>query len=178
MTDRIRWTDRTFDFDYPVGLHHELLERLRGTPARLEERVRSLPEDVLTKRDGNPWSIQDNVGHLLDVEELWRGRLDDYDAGVETLRPADMSNRKTHEAQYNDKPIESILRAFRDMRMNLVARLEKLEPNRFSQTAMHTRLGKPMRIVDAMYFGAEHDDYHLARITELLRTFHRESPPA
>jgi hypothetical protein len=27
----------------------------------------------------------------------------------------------------------------------------------------------PMRAVDMLFFQAEHDDYHLARITELIR---------
>ncbi len=169
MAARIPWIERTFDFDFPVELRHELLERLRGTPARIEELVRALPLEILTRRDGNPWSIQENVGHLLNVEELWNGRLDDYDRGEETLRAADMSNRRTHEARHNEKPIASILGAFRRERMKLVRRLEELEPGRFGQTAVHPRLGRPMRIVDMMYFVAEHDDYHLARITELAR---------
>ncbi|HUU83586.1 MAG TPA: DinB family protein [Phycisphaerae bacterium] len=169
MADRIPWIERTFDFGFPVQLHHEMLERLRGTPARIEERVRGLPPDVLTQRPASgPWSIQENVGHLLNVEALFLGRLDDYDAGVEVLRPADMSNRKTHEAKHNERPIESILTAFRQERGKLVGRLEQLDPDRFGQTIHHPRLDKPMRIVDMMYFLAEHDDYHLARVTELL----------
>ncbi|MFQ5806002.1 MAG: DinB family protein [Phycisphaerae bacterium] len=169
MADRIPWTERTFDFGFPVGLYHEILERIRGTPARVEELVRAVPKEIMTRRDGNAWSIQENVGHLLDVEELWLGRLDDYDHGAQALRPADMTNRQTHAARHNEKPIESILSAFRRERIKLVRRLEQLEPDRFGQTATHPRLGQPMRIVDMMYFVAEHDDYHLARITELTR---------
>ena len=51
--------------------------------------------------------------------------------------------------------------------MKLVRRLEQLDADRFGQTAIHPRLEQPMRIVDLIYFMAEHDDYHLARITEL-----------
>ena len=40
MTARVKWTDRTFAFDFPSDIYPELLERLRGTPARLDERVR------------------------------------------------------------------------------------------------------------------------------------------
>jgi hypothetical protein len=29
----------------------------------------------------------------------------------------------------------------------------------------------PMRLVDMVFFQAEHDDYHLARISELMRLF-------
>ncbi len=171
MSERVAWTERTFDFDFPVGLYREFLERLRGTPARVEELIRSVPEDRLTARPDQGWSIQQNVGHLVDLEELFAGRLDDYDASIDMLRPADMTNRKTHQADHNDKSLESILSAFREARAELVRRLESLDPARFGQTALHPRLNQPMRIVDMMYFQAEHDDYHLARISELNQQF-------
>ncbi len=167
MSERVAWTERTFNFDFPVGLYRELMERLRGTPVRVEELIRSVSADRLTVRPDEGWSIQQNVGHLLDLEELFAGRLDDYDAGIDMLRPADMTNRKTHQADHNDKPIESILIAFAEARAELVRRFESLDPARFGQTAMHPRLNQPMRIVDMMYFQAEHDDYHLARISQL-----------
>ncbi len=169
MNGRVAWVDRKFDFGFPAGLHHEIIERLRGTLARVEERVRDLADGVLTKTDGKGWSIQENVGHLADVEGVFLGRLDDYDAGLDTLRPADMSNRQTHEADHNEDSMESILGAFRGVRGRLVGRLECLASDRFAQAAFHGRLNKPMRIIDMMYFLAEHDDYHLARISELIR---------
>jgi hypothetical protein len=33
---------------------------------------------------------------------------------------------------------------------------------------MHPRLKQPMRLVDHLFFVAEHDDHHLALIRELL----------
>ncbi len=167
MSERVAWTERTFDFDFPVGLYREFMERLRGTPVRVEELIRSVPTDRLTACPDQGWSIQQNVGHLLDLEPLVMTRLDEYDAGAAVLHAADMSNQKTNQAGHNDKSIESILSAFAEARAELVRRLESLAPARFGQTALHPRLNQPMRIVDMMYFQAEHDDYHLARITEL-----------
>jgi len=46
-----------------------------------------------------------------------------------------------------------------------------LEPESFARVAIHPRLNIPMRLVDMLYFQAEHDDYHLARISELVRLF-------
>ncbi len=46
MTERIKWTDRRFDFTFPAGLYPEMIERLRGTPARLEDRIGSLPAEA------------------------------------------------------------------------------------------------------------------------------------
>jgi len=167
MSERVAWTERTFNFDFPVGLYREFMERLRGTPARVEELIRSVPVDRLTVRPDTGWSIQQNVGHLLDLEPLVITRLNEYDAGAEVLHAADMSNQKTNQAGHNDKPIESILTEFAEVRGELVRRLESLDPARFGQTALHQRLNQPMRLVDMMYFQAEHDDYHLARISEL-----------
>ena len=171
MPNRVPWTQRTFDFDFPADLFPELLERLRGTPARVQEIAQALPANVLRRQDGQTWSIQENIGHLADLESLLSGRLDDFEAGATTLRAADMSNKKTHEAAHNTCPIKRILNEFRTLRQQLVARLEALSPADFSRTARHPRLQQPMRIVDMLLFHAEHDDYHLARIRELVRLF-------
>lgn len=168
---RIPWFERKFDFSFPMELYPELIERLRGTPARVEERVRSLAPAILTQRDGERWSIQENVGHLYDLEALFSGRLDDFDRDVATLRAADLTNKKTHEAEHNGKHINDILESFRRARGKIIRKIESRAPEFFSRTALHPRLNKPMRVVDSLYFQAEHDDYHLARITELIRLF-------
>jgi len=171
MTDRIKWTDRTFDFTFPAGLYREMIERLRGTPARLEDRLGSLPPEVVSRRDGEKWSIQENAGHLLDLESLVMERVNQYLSGATELRAADMSNRKTHESGYNSVAASSILRKFREQRLQVVALLDGLDAETFARSAVHPRLAVPMRLVDMILFQAEHDDYHLARISELARLF-------
>ena len=171
MMARIKWTDRKFDFSFPAELFPEMIERLRGTPVRLEERVGSLPTGVVRQRDGERWSMQENAGHLLDLESLVRQRLDEYLSNANALHAADMTNRKTYEAHHNDVTIASILDAFRDQRLQLVANLDALAPEIFARAAHHPRLNVPMRLVDMIYFQAEHDDFHLARISELRRLF-------
>ena len=163
------WFERKFDFSFPVDLYPEIIERLRGTPARIEERVSNVPTALLTRRDGDKWSIQENIGHLLDLDELFAGRFEDYERGLERLRAADLLNQKTHQAQHNSRPAAEILREFRQGRLALVARLESQPPEYFCRTALHPRLNTPMRVTDLLYFVAEHDDHHLARISELLR---------
>ncbi len=171
MPNKVPWTQRTFDFDFPVDRYPQLLERLRGTPTRVDQIARSLSAHVLVKRDGETWSIQENIGHLADLEPLFTGRLDDFESKVQELRAADMTNRKTHQAMHNARPINEILDEFRSLRRQLIARLEALSPADFSRTARHPRLQQPMRIVDMLLFHAEHDDYHLERIGELVGLF-------
>jgi DinB superfamily len=171
MTDRIKWTERTFDFNFPTGIYPEMIERVRGTPARLEDRLKGLSAELLTRREAGRWSMQENAGHLLDLESLVAQRLDEYASGAETLHAADMSNRRTYEANHNDVSIDLILKSFRALREQTVSRLESFESAIFARTALHARLGVRMRLVDMIFFQAEHDDYHLARISELIRLF-------
>jgi uncharacterized damage-inducible protein DinB len=167
---RRRWFDRRFQLGLPLDAFPEIIERLRGTPARLEERTRSIPPHRLIQRFGGTWSIQENVGHLLDLEPLWAGRLDDFFQDATTLRTADLNNRKTHEAGHNAQPLDALLVSFRSARMAYMTRLEGLSPSQLQRAALHPRLQQPMTVTDHCFFVAEHDDHHLARITELLKT--------
>lgn len=164
------WIERKFHFDYPATKFPDLLERWRGTPARLESRLRGLSREVLTGHDGNGWSIQENVGHLLDLEYLAADRLEQILRGEPELIAADMSNRKTQSADHNAADIADLLSAFAKGRARTVARFESLDESVWSKSAIHPRLKQPMRVVDILYFDSEHDDYHLGRIGELIRT--------
>lgn len=166
---RIKWTDRRFNFDFPSGIYPEMIERIRGTPARLEELLDGLSPETLTTQVEGRWSMQENAGHLLDLESLVSQRIDEYVAGNSALHAADMSNRKTHDAHHNTVPADSILKAFRTARQDIVDRLETFEAEIFERSALHPRLNVPMRLVDMLFFQAEHDDYHLARISELKK---------
>ena len=167
----MRWMDRTFEFKTPPEQLPVVVERLRGTPARVEEKIRALSPAVLTRRDGDAWSMQEHLGHLLDLDELHLARVDDFLTGAETLRAADMQNRKTQEADHNRREAKHLVQDFRRERRRFVERLEGIEPAWLSRSALHPRLGQPMRIVDMAWFVAEHDDHHLARMTELQRMF-------
>jgi len=162
------WIDRLFLFNLPLSMFPNVLERLRGTPARLAERTGGLTRERLVQRDGDAWSIQETIGHLVEVEALWLGRLDDYAAGLDELRPADMSNQRTFDADYNARDFDEVLTEFRRVRGEFIRRLEALSDDEIDRAAFHARLNKPMRVLDAMVFAAEHDDHHLAGISELL----------
>ena len=167
----MRWTDRTFRFDQPVEMFPVVIERLRGTAPRIEDKVRGLSTEVLTRRDGDSWSIQEHIGHLLDLDELHTGRLDDYLADAEVLRPADVENKRTWQANHNVRGTDFLVQQFRREREAFIERLETWDPARIGQAARHPRLNQPMRVIDLAFFVAEHDDHHLTRMTELARRF-------
>jgi uncharacterized damage-inducible protein DinB len=167
------WFERRFEFSFPVELYPNLCARLRGTPARLEETLCGQSHLVLTRKpqeNGAPekWSAQEHAGHLLDLEPLWLARVGDYKSASEELTPTDLQNRRTHQANHNARPLEEILREFRAARERLLKTVEDIDASLLALAIPHPRLKTPMRFVDHLYFVAEHDDHHLARIWELI----------
>ena len=162
------WFERKFAFSFPVEVYPNVCARLRGTPARLEETFRGRSRENLIRKVQGKWSAQEQAGHLLDLEALWLARVEDYVAGSEQLTVADLRNRKTDEANHNGRPLEEILAEFRSAREGLLKRVGELDAALFAQAIPHPRLKTPMRLVDHLYFVAEHDDHHLARIWELV----------
>ncbi len=169
MSDRAKWFDRVFDLGIPVGLLPNMIERLRGTPARLEELVQGVPTEIRLAAADGAWSIQENVGHFLDLEPLWAGRVDDLLAGAKVLRGADLTNAMTDQAKHNSAMLPDLLTRFRELRMTLVRRFEALDDEQQLLDALHPRLDQPMRPVDLALFVAEHDDHHLASIRQAIR---------
>ncbi len=164
-----KWFERKFDFSSAQNIFPSIVERLRGTPARLEERIKLLPPHILTIKHEGTWSIAENIGHLIDLEPIWQARLEDFINGKAELRPADLQNTKTHNANHNSKPISELLTLFRTVRRETVTMLENVDEKIIFRTAIHPRLKTPMRMMDSFLFTAEHDDHHLARITEIAR---------
>jgi uncharacterized damage-inducible protein DinB len=168
MVNRLPWFERVFPTGLPAHLLPVIVERLRGTPARLADRLAGVPHEALIRRDEGSWSIQENVGHLLDLEPLWQQRIGDLAQRRGELTEADLTNRRTHEANHNAVPLGDLLTALRAARRALIRQLETFPDDGLAFTAMHPRLKVSMHVIDLAYFVAEHDDYHLARISELL----------
>jgi hypothetical protein len=168
MIEQQKWVERKFNFDFPAGLFPCILARVDGASARLEELLRDTPPSILIRKPGDAWSIQEHAGHLIDLDELHASRVDDFLSGASVLRPADMTNKRTTDANYNAKKIGDVLLTFRREREKFVRRLESLPDADVLRVAEHPRLKQPMRLIDMAYFVAEHDDYHIARIRAMI----------
>ncbi len=167
MITKTPWIERKFAFDTPAGLFPCILERLRGTPARISALVSDIPAELYTRKPDKGWTIQQHIGHLASVEELFDNRLTQFIDGAEELIAADMTNQKTEAMNYNQMSMDEVLTLFRTVRGTFVKRLEEVEATIVERSAFHPRLKKPMRLIDLVFFTAEHDDNHLADIVEL-----------
>lgn len=169
MQPHEKWFDREFSFTLPPSRFAGIVERLRGTPGRVEERTLDMSLERLVWRHENKWSIQEHAGHLLDLEPLWHRRAEQLFAGAAELEPAELNNRKTDEAQHNTRARTVLLTEFRNARSQFVELLERADEAMIVRSARHPRLQQPMRLLDLAFFVAEHDDHHLATMTALRR---------
>jgi hypothetical protein len=162
MIEQVAWLDREFTFDQQVGVFPILLERLRGATARAKDLALNCSEEMLAARVANKWSVKEHIGHLIDLELLDNQRLHEFLGRVSVLSPADMDNRRTEKGNHRCIPIAEIIASLASERAPFIRRLEALTEKEVAIVAVHPRLQKPIRLLDWVYFLAEHDDHHLA----------------
>jgi len=168
MIEILAWMKREFTFDLPVQVFPALLERLRGTPARARQLVAGISEDLLASRRNGKWSAKDHLGHLADLQTLDEQRLREFLRRAPALCAADITNRATQDGNHRETPIAEILRQLRSGREELVRKLDALKEEEVEISAVHPRLQTSMRIIDWIYFVAEHDDHHLATMRRAI----------
>jgi len=173
-----KWFNRRFHFSNSENIFPSILEMLWGASIRLRKRMELLSANVETPQvqgllvaagPEKSWSVLENIGHLIDLEELWQGRLKDIQAGKKYLREWDLENGKTHQAGHNKRELSNLLDEFEEVRTQTIEMLQPLTKEDIILAALHPRLHQPMRITDLFLFVAEHDDHHLARISWLIK---------
>ncbi len=167
---QIKWFERKLNFSFEQNIFPSIIERLEGTSIRLKTKIEQISSELLEIKIDRKWSIKENIGHLIDLEPIWQKRLDDLMENKEYLSSVDLDNKKTDFAQHNKTEINDLLKQFQEIRQITLNRLSELEERDVYKTALHPRLKKPMRTMDLFLFVAEHDDHHLARITEIKTT--------
>jgi uncharacterized damage-inducible protein DinB len=167
--NRQKWFDKKFRFQLPLDDYESILSKLSENPEKISHLVSTLPVEILTKKVDKRWSIQENVGHLIDLEELHDGRIDDFIAGEKNLRSADLNNRKTDEANHNDRNIDDLLNKLKLVREKFIDRMKNLDKEILTRSSIHPRLNQPMRPIDMAQFVLEHDEHHIETIKDLIK---------
>jgi uncharacterized damage-inducible protein DinB len=168
MIHQTPWIERKFQFDFPVGLFPVIFSRLEGSIFRLFQLLANADEDVCSQKIIG-WSVKEHLGHLSDLESLWWQRLEDFRMNKAFLTAADMTNQKTNEAGHNEKSLEELLDNFTIERQRILETVYEFDEDMLSRISIHPRLNKEMRLIDSLYFVAEHDDHHISAISGLLR---------
>lgn len=110
--ERPPWSRRTFQFSHPEWMLADFIERLRGTADRLAALLADVPAARVHAPVEGSWSIAQHAGHLADVEELWKQRVEDLRAGRTILTPARGPYFTELAARHVGRPILDILAEF------------------------------------------------------------------
>lgn len=160
------WFERNLKFGLSVEMLPYYLERLNGTAVRLAAKVNGFSEaDLSFKLDGK-WSVKQNIGHLAEVDTIANKRIDEMIAGVEIMSPAVFEPK-----DYNLWPIGKVIELFTLHRNQNINKYKGLSLTDLKKSSLHPRLKVQMTPVDLAWFDAEHDDHHLVRINEILKSF-------
>lgn len=168
----LRWFDRKLTFGYPVEMLPFFLERLDGTAARIEHKVSTLDDTLLSSRLDDKWSVKQHIGHLAEVDQVANKRIQEMVRGVSPMSPAVFEP-----SDYNAWPVEKILEFFRVTRQKNLASYGGLHEQDLKKSSLHPRLNVMMTPVDLAWFDAEHDDHHLVKINEIIVTLKKNSRP-
>jgi len=162
MIPQTAWTERKFEFNFPLGVFPVIVERLRGASIRLEAMLRNTIDKTLNQKTGDKWSVIEQVNHLCNCEEIWLGRVEDI------LTRKEIFERRTLKTELQSEDIQVLLSNFSAARNKLIDLVQNMDEPTASLTINHPRLQRPIRLIDSLFSTAEHDDHHLAKIRELL----------
>lgn len=162
------WFHRRFNFDFPVTNFPVIFSRLEGSLFRLNAVLQNADDERCSYSETG-WSVKEHLGHLSDLEDLWWKRLNDFLENKTILTAADLNNTKTKEAGHNEKTLNNLLQAFAIERQKILEAVYDFDSGMLSRLSEHPRLNQPMRLIDSLYFVAEHDDHHITAISNLLR---------
>lgn len=162
-----KWFERKFVFDFGMEKFPELLERLEKSILKFRETIQDTPAVLLNYKPAGKWSIKEHIGHLWILEPLWQKRFLEIKENKTGMSPADLNNTATDNASFNQYNIEKIANDFQLERKHTIRLLESFNKKDLSNSLYHPRLNQPMRIIDLMYFVAEHDEHHLNHILKI-----------
>jgi uncharacterized damage-inducible protein DinB len=164
-----KWFERQFDFSFDVDEYINIYQRLQQAPAVLETVLLNIPEQLLSPQPAGNWSVKEHTGHLSVLEPLWRARIRDIIDRKPVLTPTDLNNSATSEAGFNQFNMAALLQNFAAERKQTLLLLDSINIKDHTHTSLHPRMQQPMRIIDVLYFTAEHDDHHITAVGEIVK---------
>ena len=161
------WFERDFTFNFGVENFDNLFHRLSNFPVLLKHILNIVPDKLQKFVQKEKWSVNENIGHLFLLEVIWRDRFWEISNGKEQMSSADLNNNATTQSSFNKFSTDELFSCFSYEREKTLTFLRQIQQNDLSNYSIHPRLNQPMRIVDLMYFVAEHDQHHLNAILKI-----------
>lgn len=165
---QIPWFSKTFDFGKSETSFSPLRDQLVQFPEKLNGLLKPVPIDIHGLSTDGKWSVKENIGHLLVMEEVWLKRMQQLASGASEMYVADLTNAATSNGMFNTYATETLLGEFREARNYTIQFLSGTNVENFRHQLLHPRLQQFMNLYDLMHFVVLHDEHHLQTIRSLV----------
>jgi len=149
---------------------HDNVRRLVEFPHHLKHVIAGLTDAQLQFKPANEWSIIENIGHLIDIDELYVGRVDRILAEERPEFPRFEPDPIVAAKGYQQMNGHALLAQFIATRQATIDGLSTIEPDELNRAGMHAVYGEMTlrRLVEQL---ANHDQKHLVQIHETLAAY-------
>ncbi|MBN4047241.1 DinB family protein [bacterium AH-315-P13] len=165
-----KWVNRKFTFSNDENNFSSTVEILKGTSIILKDKISKVETEkhLMITLDGK-WSILENIGHLIALDQLWLERIRDILENKEKMRSAYLQKGKFQSANYNNRNVLELIIEFSEKRSKLIEKLEDMTEAEIYKRAIHPRLKTSMSIMNLLFMAAMHDYHHLSRINTIIK---------
>lgn len=174
----IPWSQRQLEFGRPLDELPVLLERIRGTSARLSALIAHAPMEHLQLQLNGKWSVMEHLGHLITLQDRFDGRAEDFERERDRLCEISLHDQEPILQAHRRRTVGDALEEFRLKREAFAHRVARFKDDVLNHTSFHPCQNKRMRPMDMLFWIAEHDDHHLATIRRHLSAVGKPPRPA
>lgn len=138
-------------------VYRELIDALSETPQQL---VALAPEAAGAPRSNEHWGLAEIVAHLVDVERVYRGRIQAILAREGAYLRRFDPDRAAREHDYASKDLHTVLDEFAHERGETLSLLMNLALKDWERTGIHDEFGE-VSVEDLVERLVDHDAAHL-----------------
>lgn len=141
------------------------LDAMAAFPATLKQQVKGIDEQALHYRPSpDAWSIVEIVGHIMEVEALWAGRIRQMLASDHPVFPPYDPDDVVQQRDFQHKLPDGMLITFAERRAEHIEFLRALRAPQLARTGVHAVRGV-VSVADGIAILAGHDQSHSEQIT-------------
>lgn len=146
-----------------TDVYRELIDNLSDTPAELQALLENYQP---SSSNDDEWGPREIVAHLVDIEVLSRGRINEILERPGAYLKAIDQEKLAAEHDYGSADLQQSLDTFASERAETLSRLMNLALRDWEQTGIHQERGE-VSVEDLAESLVNHDAEHLATIRRL-----------
>jgi hypothetical protein len=148
------------------------LDALAAFPAALRSELQSLSDAALRFRPApEEWSIIEIVGHLVEIDAIWPGRIRQM-LSTDNPQLVAADNSVVRQRDYQNKQLNFLLITLAERRAEFIELVRVLRPPQLARIGQHPTRGQ-ITVAGGLAALADHDRIHREQIAANLAAFNK-----